>query len=296
MPADIAVIVGAQNARSTICDCLDSVLEQVSGLRAEVLVADSSSDGTDVIVASKFPAVKLIKTASDKLVPHLWAIGMEQASAPIVAITTAHCIPTHNWIEAILEQSSNNREFAGIGGPISPPLGQPGKDWAVYFSRYSAFMPPSKAGRVADIPGDNAAYRKEALDRCWTDRQNGFWETIFHSSLHQAGEKLYMSPTIEVVLGHTDSGWDYFRTRFRHGVHYGSTRANNHGLIKLARILAAPILMPYLVLRIGKRVTSKRPDFFPYYLSALPWLLFFMIGWSLGEVKGYLIADDHGRI
>ncbi len=294
--ADIAVVVGAQNAKSTISDCLDSVLKQVSGMKAEVLVADSSSDGTGSIVQKKYPGVKLITTKAGKLVPHLWGIGMELASAPIVAITTAHCIPADNWIRTIIEQSANKTDFAGLGGPIVPPNGESAKDWAIYFSRYSAFMPPAKAGQVADIPGDNAAYRKDALDKCWTDRENGFWETIFHNSLAKAGEKLYMSPDIEVSLGRTDSARDYFQTRFLHGVHYGSTRPNNKGPIKLMRICAAPILMPYLVLRIGKRVSQIRPDFMMHYMRAFPWLLYFMTGWALGEIQGYLNPQQHASL
>jgi hypothetical protein len=158
----------------------------------------------------------------------------------------------------------------------------------VYFSRYSAFMPPAKEGSVADIPGDNAAYKKDALDRCWTDRENGFWETIYHQALRKAGEKIYMSPAVEVTLGHTDSASEYFGVRFRHGIHYGSTRPGNTGLMRFVRICAAPILTPYLVGRIGRRIAQKRPDWLGHYFSALPWLLFFMTGWSLGEVNGYL--------
>jgi hypothetical protein len=288
MQSDIAVVIGAQNAKSTICQCLDSVLAQLHGLSAEVLVADSSTDGTDQIVEANYPSVLLLRTQHGNLVPHLWGLGMERANARVIALTTAHCIPDKNWIAQLLSDIAERREFDGIGGPVSAPQGGPAKDWAVYFSRYSAFMPPSKAGAVADIPGDNAAYRKEALDQCWENRQSGFWETLFHNSLRKAGRQLYMSPQMGVALGHTDSGWDYFWVRFRHGVHYGATRPNNTGVLRLVRICAAPILVPYLVLRIGRRVAEKRPDWLQQYYRALPWLLFFMTGWSLGEVKGYV--------
>jgi len=293
MQAEISVVVGAQNARSTVSECLDSVLAQLSGLNAELLVADSSSDGTDKIVSSRFPNVTLIHLDGDKLVPYLWGVGMERASAPIVAITTAHCIPAGNWIESILSQARSRTDCAGLGGAIGAPIGGTAMDWAVYFSRYSAFMPPAADGLVADIPGDNAAYRKEALDRCWTDRQNGFWETLFHHALRQSGGTLYMSPKVEVRLGTTDSASDYFRVRFKHGAHYGSSRPNTSGLIKLIRICAAPILMPYLVLRIGKRVATSRPDWLKYYVIGLPWLIYFMTGWSLGEIQGYLHSKNY---
>jgi len=288
MPADIAVVIGAQNARGTISECLNSVVHQTSGANVEILVADASTDGTDEIIRKDFPNVVLIRAGNEKLIPHLWGIGMERAQAPLVALTTAHCIPSPNWLENILKQASANKQYAGFGGPINPTEELPPSDWAVYFSRYSAFMPPAKEGPVKDIPGDNAAYRKDALDRCWSDREKGFWETIFHHALYEQGESVFMTPKVEVKLGQTESAVDYFGTRFKHGVHYGSTRPNNNGLIRVARIFAAPILMPYLVLRIGRRVAQRRPDWVGRYIASLPWLLFFMTGWSLGEVWGYL--------
>jgi glycosyltransferase involved in cell wall biosynthesis len=287
MPAEISVVVGAQNAKSTISQCLNSVLSQLQGLEAELFVADSSSDGTNSIVSSTFPDIALIHLEGEKLVPHLWGAGIELTTAPIVAITTAHCIPAADWIQSILKQARNQTDCAGVGGAIDPPSNGTAVDWAVYLSRYSAFMPPAADGVVADIPGDNAAYRKEALDRCWTDRTNGFWETLFHHAVRQSGGKLYMSPAVAVRLGTTDSAMDYFHARYKHGEHYGSSRPNNAGPIKLMRIGAAPILMPYLVLRIGARVARTRPDWLIHYIFALPWLIFFMTGWSLGEIQGY---------
>lgn len=295
MPADISVVVGAQNARSSIQDCLDSILAQTKNLDAEVLVADASDDGTTDIVKNKFPNVTLIQKDKSNLVPHLWGEGMQRAAAPIVAITTAHCIPSKDWIANILSAAREHEKSAGIGGPIDAPTTGSPMDWAVYFSRYTAFLPPSKDGPVQEIPGDNAAYRKAALEKCWHDRGHGFWETLFHHELRNQGESLYMLPKMQVRMGKTDSAWDYFWVRYRHGVHYGSTRPNTQGFTRIARICAAPILMPFLVGRIGMRISSRRPDWLIQYLFALPWLIFFMSGWSLGEIYGYLHQQKNER-
>jgi hypothetical protein len=105
-----------------------------------------------------------------------------------------------------------------------------------------------------------------------------------------------MCPAVSVKMGHTDSARDYFRIRFQHGRHYGSTRPDTGALSRILRVIAAPILMPYLVLRIGKRVAQQRPDFLPRYVAALPWLIYFMSGWSLGEIDGYLRPQSHAAI
>lgn len=291
-PAQISVVIGSQNARHTICDCLGTIKRQLEGKEAEIVVADSSTDGTAELIEKDFPEVTLIKAASDSLVPHLWGIGMDRATGPIVAITTGHCIPEPQWIENILQAAQSHAQFDGFGGPIGAPITGSAKDWAIYFSRFSAFMPPVTNGPTKDIPGDNAAYRKDALDRCWADREKGFWETLFHDALRADGKQLYMSEDVEVRLGNGGKALDYFGIRFKHGFHYGSTRPNNKGLIRIVRICAAPVLMPYLVLRMGKRIGQRKPEWLSRYILCLPWLVFFTTAWSLGEISGYLKSGN----
>jgi glycosyltransferase involved in cell wall biosynthesis len=284
----LSIAIGAQNARNTIAKCLQSLVAQVGDRSIEIIVVDDSTDGTAEIVASQFPTVTLVRSQAQQLVPHLWGVGIKQATAPTIAITTAHCIPATNWIDSILATADSENTAAGWGGAILPPSNLSPRDWAVYFTRYSAFMPPVAAGTVAEIAGDNAVYPKAALDNYWKDSAQGFWETLFHHELRQQGETLYLSPAIEVRLGETENSWHFCQSRFRHGYHYGSTRPETPWLTRLIRICAAPVLMPFLVLRIGRRIVKHRLDFLPLYIFSLPWLVCFLSSWSLGEVKGYL--------
>jgi hypothetical protein len=290
---EISIVIGSKNARSTIVDCLKTLIAQVKGQSVEIIVADGSTDNTADVVASQFPSVMLIRSDAKHLLPRLWGLGITHARTPIVAITTGSCIPADDWVASILHTATTQTKAAGIGGAIAPPSGGSPIDWAVYFSRYSAFMPPVSAGSVAEIPGDNAVYRKTALERYWKQPENGFWETLFHHELRLQGENLYMSPDIEVCLGKTDHAWKFFQARFQHGRHYGSTRPDTSRVGRLGRALAAPALMPFLLLRIGQRVVKHRPDWLMPYLLALPWLVLFLSAWSLGEVSGYLWSQSY---
>jgi glycosyltransferase involved in cell wall biosynthesis len=291
----LSIVIGAQNAYSTIIPCLQSLLEQVGDQAIEILVVDGSTDDTAEIVASQFTSVNLIRNQTQLLVPHLWGIGIQQAKAPIVAITTAHCIPSKRWISSILEITNRKQTSAGWGGAILPPNQLSPRDWAVYFTRYSAFMPAIAEGSTTEIAGDNAVYCKLALDKYWKNSANGFWETLFHHELRQNGESLYLSPNIEVKLGSKNHSWYFCQSRFRHGYHYGSTRPKTSELNKLMRIISAPILMPFLVLRIGLRIAKKHPDWIFIYVLALPWLVTFLSAWSLGEFNGYIFHSQTDR-
>jgi Glycosyl transferase family 2 len=283
----LSIVIGAQNAKGTITACLETLLQQVHSQPIEIVVVDDSTDGTTELVASQFPTITLIRSTTPRLVPHLWGVGIKQTKAPIIAITTAQCIPSAQWITNILATAASEPTAAGWGGVILPPSKLSLRDWALYFTRYSAFMPPMVAGVSPEIAGDNAVYHKAALDRCWRQSEQGFWETLFHHELHQQGENLYLAPTIEVRLGETENPWHFCQARFRHGYHYGSTRPQTSGMVRLLRILAAPFLMPFLILRIGLRIAKKRHDWILIYVLTLPWLTLFLSSWSLGEVMGY---------
>ncbi len=286
-PATISVVIASQNARASIRECLNAVIEQVRELHAEILVADASTDGTDVIITEQFPNITLLRGKPDDLIPHLWGLGMDRAVAPIVAITNAQCIPETAWLSSITRCFDLNKVCA-VGGPILPPVRGSGLDWAIYFSRFTAFMPPVLNGTIKELPGDNVAYTKDGLDRHWKNRDKGFWETLFHHELRVNNESLYMSSDVKVHLAHTENASDFFSVRLRHGRHYGSTRPNTSMPARIARIISAPILVPYLIGRMGVRVLRKRSDFLPQFLIALPWLVVFTVAWSIGEIQGYL--------
>ncbi|HEY9677486.1 MAG TPA: glycosyltransferase [Drouetiella sp.] len=285
--APVSVVVASQNARASIVECLNEVLTQVRDYDAEILVADASTDGTDKIIAEKFPHIRMLKGQSSDLIPHLWGLGMRNAMAPVVAITNAQCIPETGWLAKIMS-TFESESVCAVGGPILPPVTNSALDWAIYFSRFTAFMPPVASGEIGELPGDNVAYTKAGLEQFWKNPENGFWETLFHHELRQHQQRLFMSPDVKVHLAHTADASDFFSVRMRHGRHYGSTRPNTSLPARIVRILSAPILVPYLVGRMGVRVLKKRKDFLPFYLLALPWLTVFTIAWAVGEIQGYL--------
>ena len=283
----ISVVIGAQEAAATIERCVQAVLAQTHGLHAEIIVADGSTDGTAALVASRFPDVVLIRGSRASLVPHLWGLGIERVTAPLVAVTMAQCIPAGDWLEKILRAVHEHPDAAALGGPIDGPHDGAAIDWAVYFARYSAHMPPGMSGPVRDIAGDNAAYRRDALQSAWLDRANGFWETLVHHTLRADGKRIYAIPAVRVRLAPAVGGLRFARIRFQHGQHFGSTRTITSRRQRALRIVSTPALPAVLLYRIGRSVRQQRPDWMGHYLRSLPWLIMFLIAWSLGEARGY---------
>ncbi len=289
-----SVVVGSQAAAVALLDCLESLHHQAEPLGAEILIAGALSDDTRRLLASRFPRVRILATAPGLLVPELWGLGLQKAVGPIVALTTAQCLPAEGWLASLVQALRTWPEAAGLGGPIEPPARGSAADWAAWFARYSAYAPPVSPGVVQEIPGDNAAYRTADLARFWTDRSAGFWETLVHREMRRAGRTLRMNPEARVRLAPGVRPADFLRARFRHGRHFGATRPAQGRGERLWRLLLTPLLPALLSVRVGRRIVSQRRDLVPRYLMALPWLAVFFLAWSLGEAVGYLSGSPRG--
>lgn len=283
MTPEVSVVVGAAEQSAALTKCIESIAQQMGPIRVQLIV----------VVPENAPPLELhraevLRVPGNPLVPQLWGAGIEKATAPLIVVLSGQCIPDGDWLSEILGLASAQPAFAGYGGPILPPEASTAFDWAVYFSRYSAFMPPMVEGPVAEIAGDNAAYWKKSLDRHWTARASGFWETLTHHAIREDKGRLLISDSMKVQLGPTRDKAAFLVARLRHGMHYGSTRPDNTLFRRAVRMMSAPLLIPILMARVGRRARDKGSPYSEQYRTARPWLLVILSSWSLGEALGYL--------
>ena len=65
MTADITAVVVSWNTREHLARCLAALEGAADGLRVETIVVDNgSTDGSQAMVADKFPHVRLIQNAA----------------------------------------------------------------------------------------------------------------------------------------------------------------------------------------------------------------------------------------
>lgn len=292
----VSVLVGARDASRTVAACLAEAVAQAGALGGDVIAAVAGADSPEADAAGR-AGVTCVVRPGDALVPELWGAALEKGAAPVVVFTTATCVPGPGWLAGLLAALDANPWAAGAGGPIDGPEGGAPSDWAAYLVRYSAYIPPMPAGEAAEIPGDNAAYRRADLARCAsaasktadeTGISSAFWETLVHAELRALGRGLVAVPQAAVRLNAGTDTTAFLRARFRHGQHFGSTRKGVSGLGRLARAAAAPVLVPVLLARIFRRVAARQPRWRRHVVSSLPWLLAFLTAWSAGESLGYL--------
>lgn len=299
----LSIVVAAWPDLTGLTECLESLAPQ-RGEAAEVFVVSAMCVPTELRAC--YPWVNWVEATPDRLIPHLWGLGISRTSGDVIAITTAHFAAESNWISTI-RQAHGRFESPAIGGRIEPPRGGRAVDWATYFLRYSSYLAYDREQAVPDLAGDNASYKRVALDAYPELLRDGFWELDFHHRLRAEGKSLMFVPAIRVTQRTSFGFRRFLRQRVQHGRHFGQTRFRGRsGLIRAIAVAASPLIPLVFLAKIVARVARSRRDFGPF-LWSLPILICFLIAWSVGEALGYLLPaqprrqeslwpDEHGTL
>jgi hypothetical protein len=284
----ISVVIGVHQAAEALSGCLAALHPQTAAADAEIIVAQSGAgDGAgNADLARRYPQVRWLHSPAGTLVPQLWKQGLDAARGPLVALTIAQCRPSPTWLQQIAASLSGGA--AAVGGPLTGPEGGSSVDWALYFARYSAWMPAGKTAPVHDVAGDNAAYRRAALEGCEAAMRDGFWEVLVHQQLVAQRRTILWEPAMLVEFHASGKLRNLARTRYEHGRHYASTRQGNRLATRALRALTAPALPLVLLARIHGRIRARQPAWLRHFWRSLPALSVLVAAWSLGELSGYI--------
>jgi glycosyltransferase involved in cell wall biosynthesis len=289
---ELSIVVASKNTRRTIVPCLEALIGQCQGDDLEILVVDASSDGSAEI-ARQFKQITLVQSDPACLVPELWKIGIQLSSGRWVAFTTANFIPAENWVAEMraLVQSHH----AAIGGVFEKLAPDKISQWAIYFLRYAAYLPSITPHRASQLAADNAAYQRWVFDTYAEIIEDGFWEYPVNRGLNADGHSLFLTPALRVSMGYFSPPGEFFIQRFHHGRVFGAERVAKVSPTKrLFYVLTSPLIPLLLLLRVSRHVIKNTSHAVKLFLS-LPWILFYSVGWSSGELLGYLIQTPPAK-
>lgn len=286
----LSIVVAVPEEGAVLGSCLTALEAQISGVAAEILVIDGTKSGA---VASRSPgsgAMRVLLLPTQSEVPTLWQAGIDASRGGIIALLVDSCIPGRDWVRQILQ--AHQSDCAVIGGAIdlAPTLGT--VDSAIYFCRYSRYMPPFTARFLDDLPGNNCSYKRKALVGLQDDLADGFWETFVHHKMRARGDRLLCLPEILVYYVGSASGLSFLRVRFKHGCKFAARRAKE--LNWWQRTLRAVVfpLVPFVMLSRIARCVWEKPRYRATFLSCVPLLLAFLTAWSTGECVGYILGPS----
>ena len=281
----LSVVIAAHNAASVIAQCL-SALQYQSVAVDEIILADSSTDGTDEIVRANFPRVNLVHFAEPLTLPQLRGRGIVLTHGDVIAILDPFSVADVDWAKELIaaHQARANLVIGGVVDLYDAPH-QDLLTWAKYINEYGMFMPPMNEGEIEILPGSNVSYKRRALFADDKPRFTEFWKTFVN---WDAETSLWLAPRMRASLRKPIPFRDFLRTRFDHGRCFAGMRvANESQGKKILRAVTSPVLPAIFLWRWGKRYWSKKRYRAKFLLTAPLQLLLFG-NWAFGEFVGYV--------
>ena len=282
-PFDLSVILAEARGNPALDPPLAAIECACEGIRAEVLVVRCA--GRPALRSSSIVALRELTVDESLLVPERWGVGVRAAQAPVFACLTTELTPAPTWARSLLEALRTGAAGAASALALAPGAGA--RAAAVYLVRFSAFLPGNDGDFRPrhDMPGDGAAYRRDAVVAFPELLAQGFWEAEFHRRFHAQGSALVYASDPLVSFDSAVSLGDIMSVRARHGRGYGQTMVADGRRSAARLVLGAPAVPAVLLLRIFRRA-ARAPGMLWQAMRSLPALLMICSAWAWGEGGG----------
>ena len=281
---EISVVVPAYFGARTIVACLESIQRATKHRRAEIIVVDSSGDGTADIVRQQFPAVQMVTSPARLSAGGARNRGAARATGRLVFFTDQDCIVPEDWVQR-LEQHMSDATLGAAGGAVGICNPSNLSGCALYFLEFLNHFPGTGSPTRNEnfLVGCNSVYRAELLQRVQFPDQTLGEDVLFSHELHNRGVGVLYDPSIE-VRHYNRKGWGEF---FDYNRKMGRTAANCHDVMQLWWIgpfFEAPVLTfvaPLVILpSIGFDLIRSRWSYFLRFLLLLPMCLLGNLSWA----------------
>ncbi len=285
----VSVVVPCYRPGALIDGCLERLLAQDLEEPYDVIVVESSGDGTAERLTARFPRVRVIAPPTRTFPAEAQNIGVAATSASFVAITNHDCLVPPDWLRRLLARHAVG-DYAAVGGAVANGTPASAVGTAAFWSEFNEFTTGRAAGPVSGVPQCNVCFRRTALlgAHPFPTVRFGAEELTFNYELTRRGGVFFFDPAIVVThLNRTT-----LTAFFAHQRTLGTGSAMARRLAPLAGGVAVrhPGLIPLLVpLRFGRvfaRVVRRHPRELPRVLMLAPLLLAGYAVWAVGFRAG----------
>ena len=295
----LTVVITVVSGKESLRRCLAAVTPQIDFAETEVVVPYDEWSKEVGELAPEFPSVNFhfvknlnltlsgdISTREHRLYDRRRAAGLQVSRGRIVAMTEDHVLPARDWCHQIL--AAHECPAAVIGGAIENGIDRP-LNWAWYycdFGRYGRPMTNREPEYVSDV---NVSYKRAELMEIYEVWCHSYHETTVHWALRDRGVKLLLNEKIAVFQHRpTVSLKKAWFERFAWGRIFAETRSCRLNVSKRFGLAAGTIFLPILLLLRIIRHMLRQKRTARQLTSVLPFAIFLLAGWAVGEFWGYL--------
>jgi GT2 family glycosyltransferase len=285
----VSVVVPCYRPGDLIDGCLTRVLDQDLDGPYEVIVVESSGDGTAERLRARFPSVSVIAPPARTLPAEAQNIGVAAAHGPYVAITNHDCLVPRDWLRLLVARHAQG-DYAAVGGAVANGTAESAIGTAAYWSEFNEFTTGRAAGIVPGVPQCNVCFRRTVLGgpTPFPTVRFGAEELTFNYELTRSGGRFFFDPTIVVTHLNRTS----LRAFLAHQRVLGTGSAMARRLVPLPGGVAVrhpaliPLLAPLRLARVLGRVARRHPAELPRVVALSPLLLAGYAVWARGFWTG----------
>lgn len=282
----VSFVVPCFGSRATVGRTLDAILSQESTESCQVILVESSADGTAAEIRGRYPSVQVIESNVRLLPGEARNRGARAGTGDLLAFIDADAEPRTNWLSAMRSALDERPERVLAGGWVrnaNPTLASRLQHW-IEFSEYLPGLPSGKRERLSS---SNWLLRRDHFEAT-----GGFSATIAMSEDSEFCTRLKGDIYFESLTGVAHLHREDIRSLRLHlrnlGYWSGQIRTlavTPGSWLRHAAVLA--YLLPfYRAPRICRRLfrASVREGMFALLL--LPLLLTGLLWWSSGFYRG----------
>lgn len=285
----LSIVIAAVNGPEVLQNTLQAIEKLPERDRIEVLVVATEAFCPAELLSNRKSHCRLISGGhlADGI-PRLRHRGVMAATGELVAIIEDHVDVAENWASTIFEFMADP-EISAVGGRVD--AGQDGwVNWGVFLADYARYIGPVAEGDHADLPGNNIAYRREALLAHADALADGKWESWVNERLAAEGKRLVSTNRMVVKHCKRFKLAEFLRLRWHFGRSYAGMRISSLGPVKRAVYGAGSTILPVLLTIRATRMISGRDVPLGRLAKSWPLIALVMTVGAAGECVGYLFG------
>lgn len=284
----LSIVIAAVNGVECLRRTMNSIDRLPERKTIEVVLVETSETGCAEFADSSAGPVLIVQGNIDDGIPRLRHRGVVAATGETIAIIEDHVDVAPDWASVIFE-TLTDPAISAVGGRVEP--GRHGWiDSGLFLADYARYVGPVPEGDHSDLPGNNIAYRREALLKHADALAAGKWESWVNDSLAAEGHRLVS--TNRLVVSHCKGFTlgEFLRLRWHFGRSYAGMRLDHLSTISRFVHFAGSALLPaILTLRATKTLASRHVSK-TTLAKSWPLIVIVMSVGAAGECIGYLLG------
>lgn len=270
----VSVIIPSYNSSQYIRRCLSSLRDQECDIDFEVILVDSSNDGTGEIVKKEFPEIMVIRRSERTFVGRARNFGIEKARGEIILFLDTDCIAPCDWVDRMYGAIKNSKAD-GVGGALENGTPSSITGTVGYYLEFFRFFPDNnykpynELEKTSFLVGANCGFKKVLFDN--NKYYDGFDESkvgedfYFCWQLSQQSNKLVFAPGISVKHHNKTGLAEVMKYQYKFGI--GACYYRYHVSKGIMNLFLKIPLMSFLI---------------PF--AVIPWIGYFVIR-RLGKLE-----------